>query len=106
MIPTAALVIPVGAVRLDLGAGAGVGTSSGYVSWSAYAAGPFAPVWHYTVPAARAHAGAAIDVGNGVDLFVRLDLASLPFVGSQAAFGDTTWLALWFGAEPRLLASR
>lgn len=43
LMPSAALVIPAGSVRLDLGVGAGVGTSSGYLSWSDYDARPFTP---------------------------------------------------------------
>jgi hypothetical protein len=102
-IPAAALVIPVGAVRVDLGAGAGVGTSSGYVSWSDYAARPFTPIWHYTVPAVRAHVGAAMTLTPGLDVFARADLATLLSVGSPAGTMDTTWFALWVGVQPRLL---
>lgn len=103
VIPSAALVLPAGPVRLDFGVGAGVGTSSGYISWSDYAARPFSPVWHYTVPAARAHVVAAIALTPRLDIFARVDLASLLFVGSQAGSSDTTWLALWIGVQPRLL---
>jgi hypothetical protein len=103
VIPSAALVIPGGSVRFDLGAGAGVGTSSGYVSWSDYDARPFTPIWHYTVPAVRAHALAAIEVAHDLDLFARVDVASLLSVGSQAGATDTTWFALFIGVEPRLL---
>lgn len=103
VIPSAALVIPAGAVRFDFGAGAGVGTSSGYLSWSDYDARPFTPVWHYTVPAVRVHAAGAFAVARNLDLFVRADVASLLAVGSQGAAMDTTWFALWVGVEPRLL---
>lgn len=104
VIPSAALVIPAGSVRLDLGAGAGLGTSSGYVSWSDYDARPFTPIWHYTVPAVRAHALAAIEVAHNLDLFARVDVASLLSVGSRTGGAmDTTWFALWIGVEPRLL---
>ena len=102
-IPSAALVLPAGAVRFDLGAGAGVGTSSGYLAWSDYAARPFTPVWHYTVPAVRAHVAAAVAVTRGLELFARADVATLLFAGSDAATMDTTWLALWIGVQPRLL---
>jgi hypothetical protein len=103
VIPAASLVIPAGSVRIDLGAGAGVGTSSGYVSWSDYAARPFTPIWHYTVPAVRAHLGAAMSLSPGLDVFARADVASLLAVGSQAGAMDTTWFALWVGVQPRLL---
>jgi hypothetical protein len=104
LMPSAALVIPAGSVRLDLGLGAGVGTSSGYVSWSDYDARPFTPIWHYTVPAVRAHALAAIPVAHNLDLFARADVASLLSAGSSPGGAmDTTWFALWIGLEPRLL---
>jgi hypothetical protein len=103
VMPAVAWVIPAGPVRLDLGAGAGVGTSSGYVSWSDYAARPFTPVWHFTVPAARAHLTAAVAVTPHLDLFARADVASLVFVGSPSGAMDTTWFALWIGVQPRLL---
>lgn len=103
LIPSAALVIPAGSVRFDLGAGAGVGTSSGYVSWSDYDAKPFTPIWHSTVPAVRAHVSAAIPIAHDLDLFARADVASLVSAGSPAGAMDTTWFALWIGVEPRLL---
>jgi hypothetical protein len=103
VIPSVAVVLPAGPVRFDLGAGAGVGTSSGYVSQSDYLARPFAPVWHYTVPAVRGHVTAAFALSPGLELFARADLASLVFSGSGAGSADTTWLALWVGVQPRLL---
>ncbi len=103
VIPSAALVIPAGSLRFDLGAGAGVGTSSGYVSWSDYDARPFTPVWHYTVPAVRAHATVATQVARDLEVFARVDVASLLSVDSPAGAMDTTWVALWLGVEPRLL---
>jgi hypothetical protein len=103
VIPSAALVLHAGSVRFDLGAGAGVGTSSGYVSWSDYDARPFTPIWHYTVPAVRGHAAAAIEIARGLDVFARADVASLLSAGSQGGAMDTTWFALWIGLEPRLL---
>jgi hypothetical protein len=103
VMPAAAWVLAVGPVRLDLGAGGGVGTSSGYVTWSDYVARPFTPAWHYTVPAVRAHATAAVAIGRGVDVFARIDVASLMLVGEQSGATDTTWVALWVGVEPRVL---
>jgi hypothetical protein len=103
VMPAAAWVIPAGPVRFDLGAGGGVGTSSGYVTWSDYVARPFTPAWHFTVPAVRAHATAAVEIARGLDVFARVDVASLLFVGSQSGATDTTWVALWVGVEPRLL---
>ena len=103
VIPSAALVIPAGSVRFDLGAGAGVGTSSGYVSWADYDAKPFTPIWHFTVPAVRAHVSASTAIARNLDVFVRADVASLLSAGSPGGAMDTTWFALWIGVEPRLL---
>jgi hypothetical protein len=106
VIPAAALVIPAGRLRFDLGAGVGVGTSSGYGSWSDYVAGPFSPVWHYTVPVFREHVTAATDLTRNLDGFVRVDVASLLLIGSSGPYGggmDTTWVALWLGVDFRLL---
>jgi hypothetical protein len=102
VMPSAALVVPVGSVRLDLGAGAGVGTTSGYVSWSDYDARPFTPIWHYTVPAVRLHVTAAFPIARNLDLFARADAASLVGVTSPSGPVDTTWFALWIGLQPRL----
>ena len=106
VIPAAAFVIPAGRLRLDLGAGVGVGTSSGYGSWSGYVAGPFSPVWHYTVPVFRVHVMAATDLTPNLYGFVRADVASLLLTGSSGPYGggmDTTWVALWVGIDFRLL---
>jgi hypothetical protein len=106
VIPAAALVIPAGRLRLDFGLGVGVGTTSGYGSWSDYVAGPFSPIWHYTVPVVRAHVMAATDLTRDLDGFVRLDVASLLLSGSSGPYEggmDTTWVALWFGVDFRML---
>jgi len=103
VIPSAALVLHAGSVRFDLGAGAGVGTSSGYVSWADYDAKPFTPIWHFTVPAVRAHVSASTAIARNLDVFVRADVASLLSAGSPGGAMDTTWFALWIGVEPRLL---
>jgi hypothetical protein len=103
VMPAAAWVIPAGSVRVDLGAGAGVGTSSGYLTWSDSVARPFTPVWHFTVPAVRAHVAAAGPLTRNVDLFARADVASLLFAHSQAGAADTTWFTLWVGVQSRLL---
>jgi hypothetical protein len=103
VIPSAALVVPAGPVRLDLGAGAGMGTSSGYLSWSAYDARPFTPIWHATVPAVRAHVAGTFPLARHLDVFVRVDAATLLSAGSRGGAMDTTWFALWVGVEPRLL---
>ena len=113
IIPTLAVVIPAGRVRFDLGAGLGLGASSGYHSWSDYAAGPFLPVWAFQlVPTLSAHARAAIALSPNVDLFGRVDGASLLLGGNGIGFRDgnrgagltdTTWVNLSLGFAFRLL---
>jgi hypothetical protein len=103
VMPSVALALPAGPVRVDLGVGFGVGTSSGYVTWPAYAAKPFDPIWHFTVPAARAHAIVFWPLSPRVELFARLDVASLFIRGPQPGLGDSTWAALLLGFQSRLL---
>lgn len=113
MVPTAALVIPAGPVRIDLGIGVGLGASSGYTSWSAYVAAPFTPVWAFQlVPVARAHVAASMHLSQNVDLFARAELAGLLLDGTQIGFRDgnagagirdTTWLNLSVGFQFGLL---
>lgn len=106
LIPAVAAVIPTGRLRLDLGAGFGVATSSGYVSWSDYVAAPFTPVWHFTVPAIRAHFAAAYPVNHRLDLYGRLEVVSLLLLGAPSADAElmnTLWIGLWLGVQYRLL---
>ncbi|MHB8420776.1 MAG: hypothetical protein ACYDCL_22100 [Myxococcales bacterium] len=106
LFPAVAGIIPAGRLRLDLGAGFGVATSSGYVSWSDYAAGPFMPIWHFTVPAVRVHLAAAYPVANGLDLYARLEAVSLLLTGAphgDAELANTLWFGLWLGIQVRLL---
>jgi hypothetical protein len=104
IIPSVALAIPIGPVRLELGGGFGLGASSGYVSWSAYVAKPFTPIWAYQLmPTLDAHAAAAIDLGPKLGLFARLDAAKLLASGSDRAPMDTTWGMLSSGATARVL---
>jgi hypothetical protein len=91
-----------GPVRFEIGAGAGVGTSSGYTSWPDYVAGPFSPVWHLTVPAVRAHAVATTRVTRSLDVFARIDFGSLLFTSSYGV-GDTLWFDLGIGIQYGLL---
>jgi hypothetical protein len=107
LMPSVAWVVPIGRVRFDVGAGVGLGASSGYTNLAAYIAQPFEPVWAYQlVPAARAHVMASVGVARGVDVFARLVVASLwlgagPFgfrAGNEhPSLTDTTWGNLWVG---------
>jgi hypothetical protein len=105
-IPSIAVVASAGRVRFDAGAGAGVGTASGYRSWSAYTAAPFTPDWHATVPAARLYALAAMPLGHDFAGFVRADIAALWVAKSGSTHDDlrdSSWVLLWLGVESRVL---
>jgi hypothetical protein len=103
LIPALAAVIPLGPVRVDIGAGAGVGTSSGYPTWSKYLDAPFAPIWHDTVPIVRAHASAALPLEPNLDVFARAEVASLLNAGPHDGTVDTLWVALWVGVQVGVL---
>ncbi len=113
LMPTAAFVIPVGRVRIDLGAGLGFATASGYDSMDAFLAAPFMPVWAFQlVPAVRGHVGGAVTLSDSIDGFLRLDAGSLLLEGQKLGFRDgnpnptimdTTWFGLSVGVAFRLL---
>lgn len=113
IMPSVALVVPVGAATLDLGAGLGLGASSGYRSLPAYVAAPFDPIWAYQlVPTVRLHAMISLPVGRRVDLFLRVDAATLLLDGNSfgsrvgdphPGLADTIWYGLAVGARFRLL---
>src|SRR5689334_7879840 len=63
--PALAFTATLGPVQLDAGAGLGLGASSGYASWRAYADAPFDPDWAFQlVPMARAHVTASAVVAG------------------------------------------
>jgi len=113
LMPAVALVLPLGPVRLDVGAGLGLGASSGYRSWAAYVAGPFDPVWAFQlVPAARGHVSAALPLSRCCDGFARAELGGLILSGSSIGsrvggdgrtLGDRLWFQLALGVHFRLL---
>ncbi len=99
IMPSLSYVVPAGRIRLDLGAGIGLGASSGYRSWSTYVDAPFAPVWAYQLmPTVRVHAVASYDVSPRSSVFARLEGAKLLSSGSDSAWMDTTWATLSIGA--------
>lgn len=102
VIPSIAVVIPAGRATFDFGGGLGVGTASGYASWSTYFARPFDPTWALTAPAARAHATLAYTLSPRLAVFVRPEIASL-LAASRPRITDTTWVGLVLGFETRLL---
>jgi hypothetical protein len=115
LLPSAALVVPVGAddTQLEAGVGLGLGASSGYTSGAAYVAAPFSPAWAFQlVPAARLHVGLSTRLSRGLELFARADVAALLLednslgsrVGSpKPSLADTTWLDVLAGVRFGLL---
>jgi hypothetical protein len=104
-----AVVIParIGNVRMtfDIGAGLGLGTSSGYASWSEYAARPFSADWAFQLePAVRAHAIASIAASRSLDVFVRADAAALVLPENATTSNSaSTWLMFALGTRFGLL---
>ncbi len=113
LMPSLAAVLPLEAGRLELGAGLGLGTASGYHSWAGFEARPFAPDWAFQLaPAARAHLGGAWTVSPALDAFARLEAGTLLLGGNtiglrsgnpHPAPADTLWLQLTLGVQLRLL---
>jgi hypothetical protein len=113
LMPAAALVVPVGPATLDVGAGLGLGATSGYSSGSAYVAAPFTPVWAFQlVPAVRGHAMVTLSLGARLDGFARLEVASLLLGGNSIGSrvdnphpeaADTLWYDLVLGVHFHLL---
>jgi hypothetical protein len=109
LVPTVAGVLPLGRVRLELGAGLGLGTASGYPSWSAFRAAPFAPAWAFQLaPLARGHAQVSLAISERVEVFGRLEVGGLLLEGNRIGFRDnnprpslaeTTWGQLALGAQ-------
>jgi hypothetical protein len=109
LIPSMAFVVPAHfgprRVAFDLGAGFGLGTSSGYASWSTYAARPFTAAWEFQLePTLRGHAIASLELTRSLDIFVRADAAALVLPhGANASVTDSTWLLFSLGTRFRLL---
>jgi hypothetical protein len=109
IMPTMAVVIPTRIAKLpvtfDIGAGFGLGTSSGYRSWSTYAAQPFTADWAFQlVPTVRAHAIASVSVSHNVDVFLRADAAAMILPqNATPSTTDSTWVQLALGTSFRLL---
>lgn len=111
LMPSVALVIPAGRLRLDLGLGAGFAESSGFDSVARLTADK--PTWSYQlIPTVRAHALVATQLTQRLDLFARIDAAALLFEGNtiglregepRKGLTDSTWLNLSIGINFRLL---
>jgi hypothetical protein len=109
LIPSMAFVVPAhfGPRRaaFDLGVGYGLGTSSGYASWSTYAAHPFNAAWEFQLePTLRGHAIASLELTPSLEGFLRADAAALVLPhGANASVTDSTWLLFSLGTRFRLL---
>ena len=111
MIPTAAMVVPVDDLRFELGAGVGLGATSGYTNLDAFARGPFDPTWAFQLaPTIRLHASLSWHVSDGCFVFVRLDAASLMLEGNTIGYragnampttADTFWMTSSLGVSFR-----
>lgn len=105
LMPTAAFVIPLGRVRIDVGAGLGFATASGYDSMDQFLAAPFTPVWAFQlVPAARGHVMVAVTLSQRVDVFLRADAGTLLLQHQAIGFRDnnpnpTPMDTMWFGVN-------
>ncbi len=113
LIPSLELSVPKGPVRLDLGGGFGLATSSGYPNGATFFDGPFKPVWAFQLaPAARAYVSASYVLDPRWQLFARLDAGTLLLGGNSVGWragndhpadGQTQWVLLWVGARFGLL---
>jgi hypothetical protein len=107
VMPSIALVLPVAPLRIDLGAGLGLGTASGYADLDVFERAPFEPGWAFQLaPAIAGHATVAVPLSPTTSAFARLDVGALLVDGN--AFGyrqrtqhlgsaDTLWIALALG---------
>jgi hypothetical protein len=108
-IPSMAAVVPMRIFNvrntLDIGAGLGLGTASGYASFSEYSSHPFTADWEFQVePAVRAHAIWAVTVSPTLDVYARADAAALVLPhGSSPNLSDSTWLMFSLGTRFRVL---
>ncbi|MBK7863851.1 MAG: hypothetical protein IPJ65_35640 [Archangiaceae bacterium] len=110
LVPTVAAVLPLEGLRLELGAGLGLATASGYRSWAGFRAAPFDPAWAFQlVPAARAHFTVSVPLNARVEVFGRAELGSLLLGGNRIGLRDgrnpepqlhdTTWAQLALGVQ-------
>jgi hypothetical protein len=101
-IPSVAFVNRLGPTTFDCGAGFGVGTVSAYSSLSSYVAQPFDPTSHTTAPALRLHAMVIVPRTPGLDLFARLEVATL--LASGSSWSDALWAGVSLGVQFHLLS--
>jgi hypothetical protein len=106
LMPSVAFTGTLGPLRVDLGAGVGLGICSGYSAWSKYWSAPFSPDWADQLgPTARVHAGVALPLTAKVQLYGRLEATTLvPVFGFRAndanvTFADRSSLDLVLGVQ-------
>ncbi|MBK7863852.1 MAG: hypothetical protein IPJ65_35645 [Archangiaceae bacterium] len=109
LMPALAVVVPLGRLELDLGAGVGLGTSSAFGSWDAFAHDRNA--WELGFyPAVRVHAVASFPLTARLEVYLRAEAAALVTgtpIGSRegdviANFASTAWLNGGAGVLVRL----
>jgi hypothetical protein len=113
LMPAAALVLPLGSVRLDIGAGLGMGTSSAFGSWDAFSGDHTSWKLEYCA-AVRAHASASVGVGGPVEVYLRTEASGLltgrglgcADATRPGTLADATWASLGVGLQLRLTAAR
>lgn len=111
LIPSFALVLPVDRMRVELGVGVGLATSSGYSSFEAFVRAPFDDDWAYQlVPAVRGHAVLWIETGRDADVYTQIDAGTLVPAGSEIGLrvgspnaAALMWATLTVGTSLRLL---
>jgi len=84
LVPSFAAVIPIERLRVEVGAGVGFATSSGYTDLDAFVRDPFEDDWAYQlVPAVRGHLALWLDLEEAVDAYVQLDAGGLLTAGND-----------------------
>jgi hypothetical protein len=84
LVPSFAAVIPVERLRIEVGAGLGFATSSGYTDFDAFVREPFDDDWAYQlVPAVRGHLALWIDLEESVAAYVQIDAGGLLTAGND-----------------------
>jgi hypothetical protein len=84
LVPSFAAVIPVERLRVEVGAGLGFATSSGYTDFDAFVREPFDDDWAYQlVPAVRGHLALWLDLEESIAAYVQIDAGGLLTAGND-----------------------
>ncbi len=111
LIPSFAFVVPVDRLRVELGVGVGLATSSGYTSFDAFVREPFDDDWAYQlIPAIRGHAALWLELGDDADAYVQIDAGGLVTEGNDIGLrvgnpnaAQRVWATLTVGTSLNLL---